>query len=234
MRTFGYIIPVHILFFTVWIAFAPHATSAAPDESQPPALRAGSGLESTQQGRDWLKYIVRCAMPQGTSISISRSAGAKPVEGSFGLAPQWSHAALSEEGKRWVSACVLGFVNAVGEHVLISMRGSNESLRATVTAEERQRFSYQEAAFYGDIFSKTPTAYVCRGNGGPVISPSRSKRLCSDPSERAGVSRCDMIITGNCVEVCAKEDSVDHSFSGCRAGGQTFNEVVTVFLQTEP
>ena len=199
-----------------------------------PALRAGSRLETTAQGRDTLKYIIRCALPQGASVNVSRDDEPQLVEGAFGLAPDWSHAPLSDAGRRWVSACVLGFVNALGEHVLVSMRGDNANLRATVAADERTRFDFQEAAFYGDIFSKTPVAYVCRGKGGPKPSAARAKRLCSDPSERAGISRCDMIITGDCADVCASEDPIDHAFRGCRGGDRVYDEAVTVFLPTTP
>jgi hypothetical protein len=207
-------------------------TEAAHSASPP--LRPGSNLESTAYGRDLLKYIVRCAMPHGKSIDIGHGDEPQVAEGAFGLAPDWSKAPLSPEGRRWVSACVLSFVNALGEHVLISMRGGNPNLRATVTAAERKDFTFQEAAFYGDIFSETPTAYVCRGRGGPVASPSRAKRLCSDPSIRPGVSQCDMIITGNCADVCAKEDPIDHAFSGCRGADRSYDEVVTVFLPVDP
>ncbi len=216
------------------IAAAVAGLSGAATTENAPTLRAGTQLGATAQGRDLLKYIVRCALPDGASVNVSRDGEPDRVGGSFGLAPDWSHSPLSQEGRRWVSACVLGFVNALGEHVLISMRGNNAGLRATVTADERARFDFQEAAFYGDIFSTPPVAYVCRGNGSSRTSASRAKRLCSDPSEHAGISRCDMIITGNCANVCAVEDPVDHAFSECRGGDRVYDEVVTTFLPTEP
>ena len=110
------------------------------------------------------------------------------------------------------------------------MRGDNASLSATVTESERRDFAYQEAAFYGDIFAAPPVAFVCRGRGGPRPSPVRDKRLCSDPSERAGISRCEMLIAGDCSVVCAEEDPRDHAYRHCRGGDRVFDEVVTVFL----
>ena len=209
------------------------AWADAPFAAAPP-LRPGSDLESTAYGRDLLKYVIRCAMPRGTSIDIAHGGEPQIAEGSFGLAPDWSKAPLSPEGRRWVSACVLGFVNALGEHVLVSMRGDSDALRATVDDDERRRFTFQEAAFYGDIFSTTPIGYVCRGRGGASPSASRAKRVCSDPSERPGISQCGMIITGNCADVCAKENPIDHAFSGCRGADRIYNEVVTVFLPLDP
>jgi hypothetical protein len=201
--------------------------SSSNDEN---VLRSHSGLESTAWGRDWLKYIVRCALPAGSSIDVAHDGTSDRLDGAFGLAPQWKHAALDDAGKRWVSACVLGFVNVLGVHVLISMRGDNANLRATVSETERRDFAFQEAAFYGDIFADPPTTFVCRGRGGPRTSPVRDKRLCSDPSERAGISRCEMIIAGDCSAVCTEEDPRDHAYRGCRGGDRVFDEVVTVFL----
>jgi hypothetical protein len=195
-------------------------------------LRSGSNLESSLAGRDILKYIVRCALPHGQSIDVSHDGSHERFDGEFGLASDWSHAPLSESGRRWVSACVLGFVNALGVHVLVSMRGAQENLKATIGPDERKTFAYQEAAFYGDIFSTTPLAYVCRGNGGAIPSPVRDKRVCSDPSEKPGFSRCGMAIVGNCKDVCAAEDPVDHAFSRCRGADRSYDEVVTVFLPT--
>lgn len=216
-----------LLFFAC--AYGP-AAETPPSAHGEFALHGHSGLESTAWGRDWLKYIIRCALPAGSSVNVPHEGATDRLDGAFGLAPQWAHAALDDAGKRWISACVLGFVNALGEHVLISMRGNHVNLRATVTETEVREFAYQEAAFYGDIFADPPVAFVCRGRGGPRPSPVREKRLCSDPSEHPGISRCDMIITGDCSAVCAEEDSRDHAYRGCRGGDRVFDEVVTVFL----
>ena len=215
--------------WTTALALLVANTAALGAGVDAPTLRAGSDLESSSAGRDMLKYIVRCALPHGRSIDVPHDGSHDRLDGEFGLAPDWSHAPLSEAGRRWVSACVLGFVNALGVHVLVSMRSAQENLKATVTDEERKTFAYREAAFYGDIFSTTPVAYVCRGND-TGSSPARDKRLCSDPSEQPGISRCGMVIAGNCADVCATEDPVDHAFSHCRGGDRTYDEVVTVFL----
>jgi hypothetical protein len=216
---------------SIGLQTARASNSVAPDESPSiPPLRSGSGIESSDAGRDWLKYIVRCALPAGSKVAVPNGDGKDILEGMFGVAPEWAHARLSDTGERWVSACLLAFVNALGEHVLVSVRGDQASLKSTVTAEERIEFSFQEAAFYGNLFSEDGAQYVCRGKGADVPSPSRSKRLCSDPSERPGVSQCGMIITGNCRDVCSVEDAADRFVTHCRGGDRVYDEVVTVFL----
>jgi hypothetical protein len=226
------VLRVLCILFTAGVAFS---AGASPDaDAQAPALRAGTPLDSSSAGRDMLKYIVRCALPHGQSLDVPHDGVRDHLVGEFGLAPDWSHAPLSESGRRWVSACVLGFVNALGVHVLVSMRGAQENLKATITDDERKQFTYQEAAFYGDIFSTAPVAYVCRGRGGSTGSLLRSQRVCSDPSEQPSYSRCGMLITGDCADVCTSEDPLDHAFSHCRGGGRIYDEVVTVFLPAAP
>ena len=208
------------------------AESSATSSSIAP-LRPGSRLETSEVGRDWLKYIVRCALPAGSDVAVTHEGASDVLQGAFGVAPEWAHAPLSPSGQRWVSACLLSFVNALGEHVLVSQRGEQDNLRATVTPGERDEFAYQEAAFYGDLFADDGASYVCRGNGGTGKAPSRAKRLCSDASEHAGISRCGMIIAGDCRDVCSGEDALDHAFSHCRGGYRVYDEVITVFLRVE-
>lgn len=223
-RSSGYLVALVLTFLS------PRLFAQSDPAAVLPNLRPESGLGISALGRDWLKYLVRCALPADSHVGVPHDGTIDRLDGSFGLAPEWTHAALDESGKRWVSACVLGFVNALGEHVLVSMRGNHPNLRATVSESERRDFAFQEAAFYGDIFAEPPVAFVCRGRGGSRSSPVRDKRLCSDPSERAGISRCEMIIEGDCSAVCAEEDPRDHAYRHCRGGDRVFDEVVTVFL----
>lgn len=194
-------------------------------------LREGSGLESSERGRSFLKYVIRCAMPEGKKISVPHDGSTDIFDGWMGLAAEWGHEPLSPSGQRWVSACELAFVNALGEHVLISVRGSHPNLKDSVTPDERRTMPFQEAAFYGNVFVEPMVQYVCRGKGGPVMSPSRGKRLCSDPSpENPGITRCNMVFTGNCSDVCTVEDNNDHYVTHCRGGNEIYDEVVTAFL----
>jgi hypothetical protein len=194
-------------------------------------IREGSGLESSDFGRSFLKYVIRCAMPDGSKVSIPHDGTSDVYDGWMGLAPEWKHEPLSLSGQRWVSACELAFVNALGEHVFISVRGSHPNLKASVTPDERKSMPFQEAAFYGNLFTEPMIQYVCRGKGGPVMSPSRSKRLCSDPSlDTPGITRCKMVFSGNCSDVCTVEDKTDHYVTHCRGGNEVYDEVVTAFL----
>lgn len=208
---------------------ATSAETSFPYSPIPP-LRSGSGLESFGAGRDLLKYIVRCAMPDGAKISVPHDGQADVLDGWMGLAPEWKHAPLSPPSARWVSACELAFVNALGVHVLVSLRGDHPNLKTSITSDERKKFTFQEAAFYGNLFREPMIQYVCRGKGGSVPSPSKAQRLCSDPSADPTVSQCNMIITGNCSDVCSVEDATDHFVTHCRGGNEVYDEVVTAFL----
>ena len=220
-------------FFLFFGAFATKYLFAQSLSSQDSAtnslaLRPGTGIELSSFGRDLLKYVARCALPAGVSLQLKHDDTQDTVQGAFALASDWQTQPLSEAGKRWVSACLLANVNAFGEHVLVSFRASHLGMASTVTDEERNRFPAQEGAFYGNLFSDPPIAYACKGEG-KDFGPSRQKRVCTDATNSI-FTRCDMILTGTCTEVCTSENVMDHYVTHCKGGDQIFDEVVTTFL----
>jgi hypothetical protein len=73
-----------------------------------------------------LAKIVSCALPDQAHLA---RVGNESLKGHVGLCPQWGTAnldqALRKKCQEVVSACVLALVNAVGEHVVLSLRGKN-------------------------------------------------------------------------------------------------------------
>jgi len=197
------------------------------------SIQPGSGLEESADGRNLLRYVVRCALPAGTHITVPHEERVEILKGSLGLAPDWRDKALTVSGQRKVSACLLGLVNAFGVHVKVSMRGPYEALAKGSTSEEQEPFTYQEAAFYGNIFSTPPVSYVCRGAGGNKSSPWRDKRVCSDLSDNPPLTKCGMIFTGDCSDVCQMVDEKEHYVTKCRGGSDIYDDVVTTFLSEE-
>lgn len=193
-------------------------------------LQPGSGLETSAEGRKFLKYAIDCALPKGAHVKIAHDNSVDNREGVFGLAQDWLNGPLSDHAMRWVSACYLALVNGLGVHVYVSLRGNHPALIASVTEMERSDFPYQEAAFYGNVFSEQPIAYVCSGASGPMMSPARARRICSDLSPNAPFTRCNMVLTGKCSDVCSVVSEKDHYVTRCKGGNEIYEEVVTVFL----
>ncbi|AUX46033.1 uncharacterized protein SOCE26_075360 [Sorangium cellulosum] len=107
-------------------------------------------LIATAEGRELLAYVIRCALPEGQSLSGAYGGVTYTFQGVVGLAPEWRSRPLAPVGQRWVTACLLAHVNGYGAQVLISLRGEHAALEATST--ERAQFDVQEAAFYGNLF----------------------------------------------------------------------------------
>jgi hypothetical protein len=210
-------------------AISPNAlTPTALPTSQINALR-DSGSNGVL-ARMLLKYLVTCSLTPQQSFSFSWTDSEniphdEVYVGSLGLAPSWAARGLNETEQRWVSACIGSRVNWFGVPVLISMRGSHSAL--AVNAAERTTWSFREGAFWGNLFTTTPTLYTCYDPD--QIEHSRAKlRDCAaghwDGSTTTG---CGSVLRmGSCNTTCvAPADSTD-GFPAC--GGLT--EVVTSFL----
>ena len=75
--------------------------------------------------REFLKYVVSCALDEDDSVSFKIDGKRYEFRGALGLAPEWgrSHGSCDGDCQRWVSACVLARVDAAGVKRMISIRG---------------------------------------------------------------------------------------------------------------
>lgn len=197
-------------------------------------LVGNAGLGDSVDGQRLLEYVMECALPRSDRLLTSYQGRDVVLEGSIGLASDWKTRALSEVDQRWLSACVLSRINALGATVQLSLRGAHPALQKSVTPEERRNYDFQEGAFYGNLFANPPAIYACHGAGGIKEAPARERRVCTDASEDdSRTNRCGIVLTGICSQVCGSRDTKQGFFTHCDGGGQSYSEVVTVFLKTE-
>lgn len=189
---------------------------------------SAEALLVTAGGESLLSYAIGCALPSGAQVSAEDGSHFK---GALGLAPQWTDRALAPAERRWLSACLLARTNLFGTHVVISMRGERPSLSGSVTREEERDYPLEEGAFFGDLWRQPSRAYVCVGSGNEAAL-DRVKRVCTESSDVAGLSRCGFEIAGRCEDVCEHRGS-DGAHRRCRGGDTTYKEVITTFLKTE-
>ncbi len=192
-------------------------------------LANDAGLGDTAAGRLLLKYTVQCALPSGDALKTKRKGAEVILHGSLGLAPDWKHEVLSVGDQRWMTACILARMNAFGVTVKLSIRGHHDALR-TVDEAERQRYTFEEGAFYGNLFADPPELYACSGAGGARRAATRRLRVCTDPAAPGNdANRCGMTMTGACADVCETRDG---AYVGCLGNGRRYDEVLSVFLDT--
>lgn len=188
-----------------------------------------AGLGASADGRLLLEYTVQCALPEGDHVVVRRDGHDVILHGSLGLAPHWKRSPMTAVDQRWMTACILARMNAFGVTVKLSLRADHEALRS-VDPVERQRYTYEEGAFYGNLFTDPPALYACSGAGGARRAPTRRLRVCTQPPRRGeAVNRCGMTMTGACADVCEMHDGI---YRNCRGGGARHHEVLTVFLET--
>ncbi|MES1205030.1 MAG: hypothetical protein ABUS79_03755 [Pseudomonadota bacterium] len=176
--------------------------------------------------RQFLKYVVSCALPEGTSFDIKVDGKTYGFSGELGLAAEWGGSRGMCDGscQRWVSACVLARVDFAGVKRLISLRGDHRALKTD--ARELRDYPVREATYYGNLFADGQGRFMC-------LSPDRgsNERVCG-PS----LAHCPMTVMGSCANVCQHrgrqgtfEDCATER-SGRACDRDTIEETITVFL----
>lgn len=194
-------------------------------------LSAGDLLD-TEDGRELFSLIVSCALPDTITLVATVDDVEFEFSGELGLAPQWVHRRLDRDGQRWVSACMLARVNASALAIPISLRGPGRQLTADV--DEREAWTLEEGAFYGDVFgplSQPIQWFACQGRdqaagetGGLI------ERDCAQPDpENPGFTMCGFMFAGSCGNFAG--DRACESFS---ANGTFYRECHTAPIRRHP
>jgi hypothetical protein len=192
---------------------------------------AEPALAATPEQRQQLTYLIRCALPADIVLYAEVGPERFTFPGQMGLAPRWLVAAMTPSEERWVSACLLAHVNYFGAHVTVSMRATPPPVPAlAVTDDEHQTFSIFEGGFFGNLFTPTPVAYVCRGDRPPSqeADPILQVRICTQDTGAttpAGlpITPCRFVVTDSCVDPHSR--TVD---------GTPYPEVIFTYLRPTP
>lgn len=186
--------------------------------------------------REFLKYAVSCAFDADHSFDFSWTDSSEVVHnesypGSLALATEWQTGALSEDGQKWVTACIAARANHYGVSVVISMRNTVSSPALTADGAERSAYPNQEGAFWGNVFSTSPAIYSCYNAG--TVSHARGKsRVCASgylDTDAVTTLFCDNIQSmGECSanNLCQLDADGAKGYSACGAD----TRVITTFL----
>jgi hypothetical protein len=174
--------------------------------------------------REFLKYVVSCALPDDQVIKMTIDGSTYSFPGSLGMEPQWGEpgGSCDVSCQRWITACVLARVDFLGVERPISVRGMNKGLKTT--GHEAKDFPVREATYFGNVFAPGKPLYAC-------LSPDKTTdtRVCGD-----SMKNCPMQVVGSCAQACAYEGQFGQ-FDLCSTSGkalhpETYLESVTVFL----
>jgi hypothetical protein len=174
--------------------------------------------------REFLKYVVSCALDDDDSVSMRVDGVKYTFPGELGLAPEWGkkNGSCDGECQRWVSACVLARVDAAGVKRMISIRGDNKALKPD--GQELRTYTDREATYFGNVFIRNQPRFLC-------LSPDKTndQRVCGD-----SMRDCPMTVVGSCDHACGDTDRYgsfdDCSDRGSANRGTIYHEAITVFL----
>jgi hypothetical protein len=198
-----------------------------------------SGRTDGDLSREMLSYVYSCAMPQGTTMSMSIGGSTYTFQGMHSLAPQWGTGACNLSCQRWVSACVLARVNYYGVSVSISMRGT---ALGVASSSEQSQYSRVEGAFWGNLFQEyNSRGQSCIGKNWDVAYYQRQRQCARDP-QSCGFPASSW--WGDCREQSGAYSAYpwtpacngitsDGAYFDCASGvaGERYNEVLTIYLQ---
>jgi hypothetical protein len=158
----------------------------------------GNGVTDGQAAREVLRYVYSCAMPAGKRLTLTLDGQEYHFDGAIGLAPEWGEegGTCGQSCQRWISACLLARTNAFGVPVPISIRGNHPAL-ANVSQAEKDRFSFREGSYYGNVFDLVEGRHGCTG---PASNePALTERLCSNGGTEGGeASPCKIEVAEEC------------------------------------
>jgi hypothetical protein len=133
-----------------------------------------------------------------------------------------------------MTACLQAHTNAEGQRVEISLRGDHPAL-LDVPGPVRDRYSIQEAAYYGNVFTAgaEPGAAACWGEDFVDLSAVLQGRICA-----IGGLRCGVELAGACSTVCDQPAGVDTGYGGCHRQVTRWDppasEIITVYIAPAP
>jgi hypothetical protein len=190
-------------------------------------LSAATGLLSSDLGLITAKYLVRCALPASESLRVvDYTGGLISLVGESGVAPEWADGQCSTACEEKISSCLMALTNGAGNHVQVELSQNDSAIGGG------HSYPYQEAAFYGNVFSSPPKAFFCVGKDftgflGTDLG-SAQQRACSGYS-LLGAS-CPYVKAGNCSGVLLTPGMCSFSNSSadsCKSGGGLFSSSTT-------
>ncbi len=184
---------------------------------------------------DAMRYVARCALAAGQSLSYSYMGRTYTWSGALGLAPGWAGgAAATLTEKQLISGCLAAHVNKFGVSVSIAVEGENAlGVQIPIAANELTTYSFREGAFFGNLYAFPPVVYSCVDHPGQGSAKSSVRACAFDPLANGSSTACAPILqVGNCSALCTP-DSTRTYYESCTYGGVTYKPVTTRVLPAD-
>jgi hypothetical protein len=176
------------------------------------------------------RYVVECALPEGTTITKAVDGVATDFHGALGLAPEWEDDACDEDCQEWVSACLLARTNVSGQTVELWLKGDHPVLGTGTNLA----YPVYEASFFGNLFVDQNAQYMCPGLlVGPLLAQLQG-RTCSATlggyCDMTSYSACTTLplLAPRCgMEGLATSPTLKNCHAGSPPGGSAYRTIST-------
>ncbi len=188
-------------------------------------LKSTSGMMTTPGGRDIVKYMVKCALANGDSLTKQDQNGVSyTFPGAIGVAPALKNGPCDAACQERVSACMLAHVNNSGMNIDIWL--DSEGAIGWGTSPD---FPYQEGSFFGNLFPNPWQGYYCNGKG--FDAGSVPGRLGAPISSNVYVNNYGNNVECGASGRCAAHgaDGYDSCTTQLNGVNKTWSKVVTVW-----
>jgi hypothetical protein len=120
-------------------------------------LQVANGLMTTDGGRQIVKYMVKCALPQGQSFSHQDQYGTwYTYQGAIGVAPAALGTGTCDlDCQESLSACLMAHVNNSGLHVAIWLDGPDSAIGWGANSS----YPYMEGTYFGNLIQGGQSAF---------------------------------------------------------------------------
>lgn len=180
---------------------------------------------------EFMRYLVRCAAPQGVSFSFTSQVTDVTYTwvGNLGLAPGWAGGAPPTlEEQQVVSACLAAHVNTYGQSVPISVLGlKGNGTPLSIAPDELNIFDKPEACFFGNLFNGEG---LFAGNDRNSLSEQEStSRRCALSPRLSGVDpACPPVQrVGTCESLACEMDPNSKYYTRCTYNGKVYRPITT-------
>ncbi len=183
--------------------------------------------ENPARSDEVMRYITRCALPAGQTLTYTHAGTTYTWTGVLGLAPGWAGGASATVAEQQVvSGCLAAHVNKYGVHLNISVLG-RDALGGVIptSTEELQTFGQPEAVFFGNLFNGEG---LFAANDADYLAYDQSTVRACGLSSWAGDPDCAVVIShvGSARSYCMQDASRTH-YTRCNYNGKAYRPITT-------
>src|SRR5678816_552712 len=182
---------------------------------------------TTDEGRETVSYLVRCALAAGDTLTKQDQNGVSyTFKGALGIAPGYKNGSGGKDCTEQLSSCMMAHINTAGVHIPLWMTSPITAIGWGLSPY----FPTQEGTFFGQMVLVNEAynldAYYCEGPGvAKDVVPGRLGQNSGAPYQNAFLSSDRKCSTAG---HCNMRSEGDGAVS-CMGRGQTWNWPITVW-----